>query len=78
VAAAGAAQGVLLRNHGVVTFGRTVEEAAATALVVEEGARVALVSRLLGVGEELDAAEVSALRHVHLTSYGQPSHRPEA
>ena len=76
-AAATTAQAVLLRNHGVVAFGRTVEEAAATALVVEEGARVALVSRLLGGGQELGGGEISALRHIHLTSYGQPGPEPE-
>lgn len=71
LAVAGGVQAVLLRNHGVVTFGPSVEEAASTALVVEEGARVALVHRQLGANGELDAAEVAALREIHLTRYGQ-------
>lgn len=68
---AGDRRAVLLRNHGVVAFGGTVQEAAATALVVEEAARVALVAQLLGGGEQLAADEVADLRHIHITRYGQ-------
>lgn len=71
LAVAGSRQAVLLRNHGVVTFGATVEEAASAALVVEEGARVALVHRQLGGTLELEQTEIDALRHIHLTHYGQ-------
>ncbi len=70
-AVVGNRQGALLRNHGVLTFGATVEEAARAALVVEEGARVALIQHQLGVEEEMDETEVLALRQIHLTKYGQ-------
>lgn len=75
LAVAGKVNAVLLRNHGVVSFGASVEEAAGAALVVEEAARVALVNRQLGGGDELPADEIAELRTIHLTRYGQQEGR---
>jgi L-ribulose-5-phosphate 4-epimerase len=62
---------VLLRNHGVVTFGSSVEEASSAALVVEEAARVALVFDQLGGSGGIPQEEINALRQIHLQRYGQ-------
>lgn len=42
------ARAVLLANHGILTFGSTVEEAARIAIALEEGAAAALRAELLG------------------------------
>jgi len=62
---------VLLANHGVVAFGKTIDEAVGAALVVEEAARVALVCQSLGGGAQLPPEEVTERRRVHLTRNGQ-------
>lgn len=63
---------VLLANHGLVGLGRTLEEAFLVCTVVEKSAQVYILSSLLGPAQIIPPDEVAALRHVFLTSYGQP------
>lgn len=52
---------VLMANHGVVTLGRTVQEAHFKLETVEHFARIALVARQLGGANTLDPAQVQEL-----------------
>jgi L-fuculose-phosphate aldolase len=58
---------LLLANHGAVTMGRTLEEALYRMESLEQGARILLVSRLVGGPVRLfqgDVARLDALRDV--------------
>lgn len=52
---------VLLRNHGILVIGLDLKEALSNAIVVEDAARIALVSKLLGHAEPLPDAEIRNL-----------------
>ena len=57
---------ILMANHGVVTYGPTLENAFMKMETVEHFARIALVAHILGHEQPLDAAEVEklvAVRH---------------
>lgn len=59
--ALGASSALLLRNHGVVIVGATVEEATAGAVYLERNAQLQIISTLLGNPEPLP--EASAKEH---------------
>ena len=44
----GGANAVILRNHGVITFGEDLEEALETAVYLEESAKAYLAARAVG------------------------------
>lgn len=54
----------LLANHGAVTLGRNVGEAADRMETLEHFARIALVSRLLGGGNPLQAEDIAPLEAI--------------
>ncbi len=56
------ADAFLLANHGVLTVGRTVEEAYYRMETVEQVARSVLAARILGSPVELSDARIAALR----------------
>lgn len=56
------ADAFLLANHGVLTLGRTIEEAYYRMETVEQVARSVLVARILGSPVELTGAQIEALR----------------
>ena len=58
--AAGISNAMLLRNHGSITTGKTLREAAALAEEIEEQARLFFL--LEGRGRTLSAEEVAELR----------------
>ncbi len=61
----------LLANHGAVTLGRSVDEAADRMETLEHFARISLVARLLGGGRPLGPADVRALQALRLRA-GDP------
>jgi len=71
VAALGRGGAVLLANHGVIGVGPSVEEALRVCQVVEKGAQIYATARALGKPVLLSDQEITRLRHVYLTSYGQ-------
>jgi len=52
---------VLLKSHGVLVVGASLREALNNAIVVEDAARIALISRLLGKSEKLSDVEIENL-----------------
>ena len=62
---------VLVKNHGVVAVGGSLEEAFHTALLVEEEARTYYLAKLLGKTNLLPPDEVKLLRESFIKSYGQ-------
>jgi L-fuculose-phosphate aldolase len=56
------ANAVLLSNHGVVTFGTTVEEAYFRMEKVEHAAHILFVARMLGGEKSLTGSELARLR----------------
>ncbi|NMA68629.1 MAG: class II aldolase/adducin family protein [Desulfitobacterium sp.] len=63
---------VLLANHGLVGVGKSVEEALKVCQVVEKGAQIHIMSRVLGNTTVLDEQDVAAMADNYLTKYGQP------
>jgi L-fuculose-phosphate aldolase len=61
---------ILLTNHGVVTFGTTLEEAFHRMERVEHVARVTFLARMLGGEKPLTKSELKRLRAVSEHSYG--------
>lgn len=55
-------QAVLLQNHGVLSTGKSVEQALSTAVYVEEGAQVALLSLVAGAMNPIPEVKVHLLR----------------
>ncbi|ASS75278.1 class II aldolase [Tumebacillus algifaecis] len=71
VKALGKKGAVLLANHGVVGVGHTVDEAFRTCLIVEKGAQIHAVAKLIGNPVLLSLEDVEHLRHEYRHSYGQ-------
>lgn len=68
----GRGKAALIRNHGVVAVGDSIEEAYHVALLVEEEARTYYLTRLLGGPvEKLGEEEVNLLHEFYVNSYGQ-------
>ncbi|GIW04800.1 MAG: L-ribulose-5-phosphate 4-epimerase [Thermomicrobiales bacterium] len=66
---------VILKNHGLITFGCTFDEALTYATVVEEAAHVYIDALAANGGREPDLvpeAEIPGMRERFRTSYGQP------
>ena len=56
--------GLLLANHGLVTFGTTLENAFSYAEGIEKIAHTMLIARMLGGEQPLPAGEAAALRQI--------------
>jgi len=69
------ANAVLLANHGVVTFGATVEEAFFRMEKVEHAAHILFVARMLGGEKTLTEAEIARLKAA-AQEKGSPKERP--
>lgn len=64
------AKAVLARSHGIFVIGSTLKEALDNAIVVEDSARMALVSKLIGAPKELTTEQMSELMELK-QRYGQ-------
>lgn len=68
----GGGKAVLIKNHGVVAVGDSIEEAYHVALLVEEEARTYYFTKLLGgPTEKISSEEVASLHELYVSSYGQ-------
>ena len=61
----------LLRKHGVITYGKSYDEALDNAIVVEDLARSAIFALLLGKPQELTEKDIEYMREFKKTRYGQ-------
>jgi L-ribulose-5-phosphate 4-epimerase len=66
-----ATRAVLMKNHGVFTFGRTPEEALKAAVMVEDAARTVYYAMQIGVPDEIPPEEVARAHQRYLSEYGQ-------
>ncbi len=71
IANIGASPAVLLRNHGVFTVGKTVEEAVKAAVMVEDAARTVFYALQLGQPMEIPPEEVARAHRRYVEEYGQ-------
>ncbi|NYE58325.1 class II aldolase/adducin family protein [Carboxydothermus ferrireducens] len=62
---------VLLANHGVVGVGRNMEEALRVVRVVEKGAKISLLSTIIGGPVLLEPEEIQVMHDFYLNKYGQ-------
>lgn len=62
---------VLLANHGVVAVGENLADACTVAELVENAAKIAILSQILGKVNEIPRDEVKRIREKYLTAYGQ-------
>ncbi|MGH2566736.1 MAG: class II aldolase/adducin family protein [Bacteroidota bacterium] len=67
----GTADAILLSNHGVVTYGKDLDDAYFKMEKVEHAAHIAFVARMLGGEKPLTAAEIEKLRAISQPSYGK-------
>ncbi len=65
------ADAILLANHGVVAYGRDVEEAYFKMEKVEHAAHITFVAKMLGGEKPLSSAELEKLGKVSQSSYGR-------
>lgn len=63
---------VLLANHGLVGVGKSVEEALKVCQVVEKGAQIHIMSRILGNPILLNEQDVADMAESYRSKYGQP------
>lgn len=71
----GTTRAVLMKNHGLITFGDSLDEAMLIAEIVEEGARVYVNALAANGGREpalVPAELIPAMRERFFASYGQP------
>ncbi len=62
---------VLLRNHGVFTFGRTLDEAVKSAIMVEDVAKTIWASYQFGTPDSLPEDEIKRAHEYYNKFYGQ-------
>lgn len=67
---------VLMRNHGVFTIGRTARAAVKAAVMCEDVARTAHLTRALGRPVPMAQADIDALYDRYQNVYGQRSSPP--
>lgn len=60
---------VLLKNHGLVTVGATLKEAFYRAEIIEEAARILIVSRIFGKPGFLNKREIEGIKNLEAEDY---------
>ena len=65
------ADAILLSNHGVVTYGKNVDDAYFKMEKVEHAAHITFVARMLGGEKVLTEQDITKLRAISETSYGK-------
>ncbi len=68
---AGASLAVILKHHGVVTYGKDLEEALYAAVYLEEAAKTYVLARSMGVGIPALDPELIAREKAGWETYGQ-------
>jgi L-fuculose-phosphate aldolase len=72
------ADAILLANHGVVTYGKDLQDAYFKMEKVEHTAHVSFVARLLGGEQALSQTDIAKLMAVSGEAYGKPFTGPPA
>lgn len=72
------ATAVLLSNHGVVTYGSSLDDAAAKMEKVEHAAQITFVARFLGGEAALGTKELNRLAAIAPEKYGKTVSKPAA
>ncbi len=67
----GSSVAVLLKNHGVVTIGKSAKTAVKAAVMVEDVARTSYLALQLGRPDEIAAEDVEKLHYRYTHIYGQ-------
>ncbi len=67
----GKSPAILLKNHGVFTVGKTMEEALKAAVMVEDAAKTVYLALTLGKPEEIPPEEVERGYRQYMEKYGQ-------
>ena len=67
----GDSPGVLLKNHGVFTIGKSAEAAVKAAVMVEDVARTVWLALQIGQPDEIPPEDVSKLHYRYTHVYGQ-------
>lgn len=67
---AGDATAVIMKHHGVITFGRDLEEALYSAVYIEEAAKTYCMARIMGPVPELSDQDIAA-EAAGWVNYGQ-------
>jgi|YNPMSStandDraft_1061717.scaffolds.fasta_scaffold00118_28 L-fuculose-phosphate aldolase len=62
---------VILSNHGLVSCGRTIDEALKIAEVIERNSKTIIFSYILGEPVKLDQNDIDIMRDFYLNKYGQ-------
>lgn len=65
------ADAVLLANHGVVTYGKDVDDAYYKMEKVEHAAHITFVAKMLGGEKALTTSDIDKLRSISAASYGK-------
>ncbi len=65
------AEAVLLNHHGVLVFGKTIDETIRKAIFLEEVAKTAYLARTMGVPKPMALDEILRLYEFHHKHYGQ-------
>lgn len=67
----GSCPAILIKNHGVFTIGRTVEDAFKAAVMVEDVAKTVYLALSMGEPIELPADEITRAHRRYIEKYGQ-------
>lgn len=67
----GRSKAIIMKNHGLFTIGKSVAEALKAAVFLEEGAKVLIMSKILGEPQRIPESIVKALHKNYIEKYGQ-------
>ena len=67
----GNSKAIIMKNHGPFTIGTSVNEALQAAIFLEEGAKVLIMSRILGEPQSIPESIVNKLHKNYIEKYGQ-------
>ena len=68
---AGDATAVIMKHHGVVSYGKDLHEALCSAVYLEEGAKTYCMARIMGDVPELSQEEIDGELYGYQNDYGQ-------
>lgn len=67
----GNSKAIIMKNHGPFTIGTSVNEALKAAIFLEEGAKVLIMSKILGEPQSIPESIVNELHKNYIEKYGQ-------
>ena len=67
----GNSRAIIMKNHGVFTVGKNINEALKAAVYIEESAKILIMSNLLGGANKIPEELVNKLHKNYIEKYGQ-------